>query len=132
MSPVWRRRQRARCSAHRPDRVRPPLQCGRVNTSCESPSRAGDQLPRCPPFLEKCRSQNKRLSGKLLEQNQVPEKKAAIAPAEPATTITAQTSSTMSTILPHGVSGFLICEETVRSCTVVKKRASPKVLISVP
>jgi hypothetical protein len=42
-------------------------------------------------------------------------KKSAIAPAEPATTITAQISRKTSTKRPPAVSGFLICDETVRS-----------------
>src|SRR5207249_5691850 len=42
------------------------------------------------------------------------EKKLAIAPAEPATTITAQSSSTMSTIRPPVVSGFGSCVYAVR------------------
>src|SRR5207245_11322906 len=52
-------------------------------------------------------------------------KKLVSAPAEPATTITAQISRKMSTIRPPTVSGFRICEETVSSCTVVKNAASP-------
>ena len=59
-------------------------------------------------------------------------KKAAIAPAEPATTTTAQSSNAMSTTRPQVVSGFLICDDTVKSCTVEKKNASPSVLTSVP
>src|SRR5581483_980236 len=59
-------------------------------------------------------------------------KNEAIAPAEPATTTTAQSSSRTSTTLPAAVSGFLSCDETVSSCTVVKKSASPKERSSVP
>ncbi len=59
-------------------------------------------------------------------------KKLAIAPAEPATTITAHSSSSTSTIRPPAVSGFLICDETVSSCTVVKKSASPSEWMSPP
>ncbi len=50
-------------------------------------------------------------------------KKAATAPAAPATTMTAHSSSAMSSARPAGVIGFFICEETVSSCTVVKKKA---------
>jgi hypothetical protein len=50
-------------------------------------------------------------------------KKAATAPAAPATTMTAQSSSAMSSARPAGVIGFFIWEETVSSCTVVKKKA---------
>ncbi|MGZ7079801.1 MAG: hypothetical protein ACXVJT_10345 [Thermoanaerobaculia bacterium] len=50
-------------------------------------------------------------------------KKLAIAPAEPATTTTAQISSKMSMTRPATLNGFLICDETVRSCAVVKKNA---------
>jgi hypothetical protein len=59
-------------------------------------------------------------------------KKSAIAPAEPATTSTAQISSKTSITRPVTVSGFFSCEDTVRSCTVVKKRASPTEWISLP
>ena len=50
-------------------------------------------------------------------------KKAATAPAAPATTMTAHSSSAMSSARPAGVIGFFIWEETVSSCTVVKKKA---------
>ena len=59
-------------------------------------------------------------------------KKSAIAPAEPATTSTAQSSRKTSVRRPVTVSGFFSCEDTVSSCTVVKKRASPTEWISVP
>ena len=42
-------------------------------------------------------------------------KKEAIAPAEPATTTTAQSSRAISTTRPAGVNGFLSCDETVSS-----------------
>lgn len=61
-----------------------------------------------------------------------PWKKLAMAPAEPATTTTAQASSATSTARPRGVNGFLSCDETVSSCTVVKNTACHGVLISVP
>ena len=38
-----------------------------------------------------------------------------MAPADPATTMTAHSSSATSMSLPTAVSGFLICDETVRS-----------------
>ena len=52
---------------------------------------------------------------------------------EPAIAVTrksAVSSSTMSTIRPGVVTGFRICDETVRSCTVVKKKASQRLWIS--
>jgi hypothetical protein len=50
-------------------------------------------------------------------------KKAAIAPAAPATTMIADNSSAMSSARPAGVIGFFNWEETVSSWTVVKKNA---------
>ena len=51
-------------------------------------------------------------------------------PAMPETRMRAVTSSTMSTIRPPVVSGFGICDETVSSCTVVKKNASQRLWIA--
>jgi len=53
----------------------------------------------------------------------------------PATTVMtkmAHTSRPMSTSLPADVSGFLICDETVSSCTAEKKAASPNPWMSPP
>jgi len=55
-----------------------------------------------------------------------------MAPADPATATTAQSSITTSTTRPSGVTGFRSEEETVRSCAVVKKSAWPAVVTSEP
>src|SRR6266511_3672520 len=48
-------------------------------------------------------------------------RKAAKEPATAATIVIAHNSRRMSTIRPPVVTGFLICEETVRSCVVTQK-----------
>jgi hypothetical protein len=59
-------------------------------------------------------------------------KNVASAPADPATTMTPQSSSTRSTARPAGVTGFASDEETVSTCAEVKKSAWPNVVTWVP
>jgi hypothetical protein len=53
----------------------------------------------------------------------------AKAPAMPLTRQIAVSSRKMSTIRPPVVTGFRSCDDTVRSCTVVKKKASQRLRI---
>jgi hypothetical protein len=53
-------------------------------------------------------------------------------PATAVTTPIAHSSNMTSTTFPTPVSGFLIDEETVRTCTVAKKSESPKPWMSPP
>src|SRR5689334_16191245 len=131
-----------------PGRFRPspqPLEPGseRGSRGSARPGVSGSEAAgRCGPNLANlvqnqvpgldARGHGSRSSGRGDAYESAAWKNVAIAPAEPATTITPQISSSTSTTLPAGVSGLRICDEIVRSCTVVKKSASPNEWMSPP